>query len=48
MVKGEVEPPSDFDGVVYISFDEEDWRVKLGQELEAAGYTIDWNKVMRA
>jgi predicted nucleotide-binding protein len=48
VIKGEIERPSDFDGVVYISFDAADWRVKLGQELEAAGYEIDWNKVMRA
>ncbi len=47
VVRGDVEPPSDFDGVVYISFDKEDWRTKLGQELQEAGYEIDWNKVMR-
>ncbi len=46
IVKGEIELPSDFDGVVYISFDGEDWRTKLGRELQAAGYKIDWNKVM--
>jgi predicted nucleotide-binding protein len=47
MVKGEIERPSDFDGVIYISIDTGDWRVKLGQELQAAGYEIDWNQVMR-
>jgi hypothetical protein len=47
LVKGEIERPSDFDGVVYISIDSADWRTKLGQELQAAGYEIDWNKVMR-
>lgn len=47
IVKGDLERPSDFDGVVYISFDSEDWRTKLGRELEEAGYEIDWNKVMR-
>jgi predicted nucleotide-binding protein len=46
IVKGDVERPSDFDGVVYISYENEDWRTKLGQELQAAGYTINWNKVM--
>ena len=46
LVKGDVERPSDFDGVVYISYDQEDWKVKLGQELKEAGYAIDWNKVM--
>jgi predicted nucleotide-binding protein len=47
VVKGDIEPPSDFDGVVYISFDKEDWRTKLEQELQEAGYKIDWNKVMQ-
>jgi predicted nucleotide-binding protein len=47
VVKGDVELPSDYDGVVYISLDKEDWRTKLGGELDAAGYAIDWNKVMR-
>ncbi len=47
IVKGEIERPSDFDGVVYVSFEKEDWQKKLGQELEAAGYVVDWNLVMR-
>jgi predicted nucleotide-binding protein len=46
IVKGNIERPSDFDGVVYISYENEDWRMKLGQELQSAGYHIDWNKVM--
>lgn len=46
LIKGEIERPSDFDGVMYISLEAADWRVKLGQELQAAGYNIDWNKVM--
>jgi predicted nucleotide-binding protein len=47
LVKGDLERPSDFDGVVYISLDSADWQVRLGRELQAAGYQIDWNKVMR-
>lgn len=47
LVKGGIELPSDFDGVVYISLDKEDWQSKLGTELQAAGYEVDWNKVMR-
>jgi predicted nucleotide-binding protein len=47
LVKGDIERPSDFDGVVYISLDGGDWQKQLGQELQAAGYDIDWNKVMR-
>ena len=45
--KGEVEIPSDFAGVVWTSMDSlGGWRVVLGKELQAAGYQIDWNKVM--
>jgi predicted nucleotide-binding protein len=45
--RGAVEVPSDFDGVVYVSFDDgSDWRQKLAQELQAAGHNIDWNVVM--
>jgi predicted nucleotide-binding protein len=47
LVKGDIESPSDFDGVVYISLDKEDWQTKLGRELQEAGYEIDWNKLMR-
>ena len=46
--KGDVEIPSDFAGVVYENLDIGGaWRLKLGQELEAAGYNIDWNKAMK-
>ena len=47
LIKGEIERPSDFDGVVYISLDDADWQMRLGRELQAAGYKIDWNKAMR-
>ena len=44
--RGEVEIPSDFDGVVYEPFDEfGGWRSKLAKELDAAKYAIDWAKV---
>jgi predicted nucleotide-binding protein len=47
--RGELEIPSDFGGVVYEPFDAADgWKQKLGRELEAAGYEIDWNTAMRA
>lgn len=48
LVKGDVERPSDFDGVVYISLDNGAWKRELSRELEAAGYEIDWNKIMRS
>ena len=47
-MKGNIEKPSDFDGVVYISLDHADWQRKLGLELQEAGYQIDWNKAMRS
>ncbi len=46
--RGEIELPSDFGGVVYEAFDESGgWRQALGRELQAAGFEIDWNLVMR-
>ena len=46
--KGDVEIPSDYLGVVYTELDAAGgWKQSLAQELEAAGYDIDWNKVMR-
>ncbi len=39
---------SDFGGVVYETFDASGgWKSALGRELEAAGFEVDWNKVMR-
>jgi predicted nucleotide-binding protein len=47
LVKGDIERPPDFDGVVYISLDNGSWKTDLGNEWQAAGYEIDWNKVMK-
>jgi predicted nucleotide-binding protein len=44
-VKGDIERPSDFDGVVYISLDQADWTTQLAKELKAAGYEFDAGKV---
>ena len=47
--KGNVEVLSDFAGVVYTTMDDGGaWRLKLAQEIDAAGITLDFNKVMRA
>jgi predicted nucleotide-binding protein len=46
LVKNDIELPSDYDGVAYISLDKEDWQTKLGIELKEAGYKFDWNKMM--
>ena len=45
LVSAEVERPSDFDGVVYIRLEGE-WRLPLCRELRAAGYEVDFNKVL--
>jgi predicted nucleotide-binding protein len=36
LVKGDIERPSDFDGVAYISLDRGDWKTELYKELKAA------------
>ena len=42
-----VEVPSDFSGVVYLTYDSRKaWKEALAKELKAAGFEIDWNKVM--
>jgi predicted nucleotide-binding protein len=44
--KSEVEEPSDFSGIVYILFDDQNgWKIPLSKELEAAGYNIGLNKI---
>jgi predicted nucleotide-binding protein len=46
--QGDVEIPSDFHGVVYEPFETGGaWKEALGRELEAVGFEIDWNVVMR-
>ncbi len=47
--RGTLEIPSDFAGVVWEAMDSNGgWKRVLARELEAAGHSIDWNKVMRA
>lgn len=48
LVKDKVELPSDMHGIVYIPLDDAGaWRMAVAKELQAADYTIDWNKVTR-
>lgn len=45
--RGQVEIPSDFAGVVWELMDDSaGWKMRLGRELQDAGYPIDWNRVM--
>lgn len=46
LVKGELETPSDYDGVLYIQLDSGGgWKLKLANELKGAGLDIDLNRV---
>ena len=45
LFKGEIEKPSDIDGVVYVPMDSEDWKLRLGQEMKNAGFPVDMNKI---
>ncbi len=45
--KGDLEIPSDYVGVVYTPLDDLGaWKPALGRELTAAGFIIDWNRIM--
>ncbi len=47
IVKGDIEAPSDYSGVLYIPMDDsEAWRFLLIKELKSVGYKIDANKVI--
>ena len=44
LVKGDLETPSDYDGVVYTPLDDAGgWKHKLIQELKTAGFSVDAN-----
>lgn len=46
--RSDIEVPSDFGGIVYVTFDQGGgWKETLGRELQASGFEIDWNVVMR-
>jgi predicted nucleotide-binding protein len=46
-VKGNLEQPSDYLGVVFEPFDNDDgWKLKLARELRQAGYNIDMNNTI--
>jgi predicted nucleotide-binding protein len=46
LVKGDLERPSDLDGVVYTPIDDGgSWKYKLAKEMQAAGLKVDMNEV---
>ena len=47
LFKGEIEKPSDIDGVLYVPMDEHGaWRQKLVQEMASVGIDVDMNKLL--
>ncbi len=45
LVKGDIEKPSDYDGVLYIPMDDKGaWKMELFRELKDAGFDIDTNR----
>jgi hypothetical protein len=46
LMGGRVEIPSDISGVVYV--DDTNWQVEVAKEMLAAGYEIDFNRVLKA
>jgi len=49
LVKGDVEKPSDYDGVLYIPLDDSDgWKMRLIKELKSTGFEVDANKAISA
>ncbi|QTP59200.1 nucleotide-binding protein [Billgrantia antri] len=44
LVEGAIELPNDISGIVYIN--DKDWKLDIAKEMKAAGYEIDFNKLM--
>lgn len=48
LLKDTVELPSDYGGGVYVPWDDAGaWKMELAKEMQAAGYQIDFNKVIK-
>lgn len=48
IIKGNIERPSDNDGIIYVGIDNKDgWKILLGKELKEAGFEIDMNKIFK-
>ena len=47
LMKGDIEVPSDYHGVVYLDLDGKGaWRLELAREMKAAGIEVDMNKAV--
>jgi predicted nucleotide-binding protein len=45
LMAGSIETPSDISGIVYV--DDSNWQVDIAKEMMAAGYEIDFNRLLR-
>ena len=49
LAKGDIETPSDSDGILYVPLDDNDgWKMRLLRELKAAGFDVDANQLLSA
>ena len=47
LAKGDIERPSDLDGLLYVPLDDSDgWRMRLLRELKVAGFNVDANRAL--
>jgi predicted nucleotide-binding protein len=47
LIKSKVEIPSDYQGIVYIDYDEKNaWKFQIAKELRSAGFEIDMNDLI--
>lgn len=47
LVKGDIERPSDSDGILYVPLDDNDgWKMRILKELKAAGFVVDANQAL--
>ena len=44
LVSGRMELPSDISGIVYV--DDANWQIEIAKEMKAAGYAIDFNRLV--
>ena len=44
-MSGSIETPSDISGIIYV--DDANWQVDIAKEMLAAGYEIDFNRLLK-
>ena len=49
LAKGDIERPSDSDGILYVPLDDNDgWKMRLLRELNSVGFVVDANLALSA